>query len=82
MPPFLSLKVRKRGYTRRIKLKCIVSNTKKSKNVPVYAIEKNMDCFQLAVSADFREETQTYETMTPTPSQSNQIWNFFLMGHT
>lgn len=49
-------------------------NAKKSKNIPVYAIEENMDCFLLAVSVNFKEETQTDETMIPTPSQSNQIW--------
>jgi len=55
------------------KLKYVVSNSKKSKNVPIYAIEENMDCFQLAVSADFREETQTDEITLPTPPRSNQI---------
>ena len=61
---------KKRLY-RENKLKYVVSNAKKSKNVPVYAIEEYMDCFQLAVSANFREETQSDKTTISTPSQSN-----------
>jgi len=44
----------KNSLYREKKLKYVVSNAKKSKNVPVYAIEENMDFFQLVVSTNFR----------------------------
>ena len=43
------------------KLKYMVSNARNSKNAPVYAIEENMDCFQLVVSSDFQEESHREE---------------------
>ena len=42
-----------------------------SKNVPVYAMEENIHCFQLAVNADFQEEAHKDEIDISTPPQSN-----------
>lgn len=53
------------------KLKYIVSNARKSKNVPVYVIEENMDCFQLAVSVEFQEEAHKEEIDISAPPQPN-----------
>jgi len=54
----------KRLY-RENKLKYVVSNVKKSKNSPVYAVEDTMDYFQLVVSADFKEKIQSSEVLLP-----------------
>jgi len=67
---------KKRLY-RENKLKYVVSNARKSKNIPVYAIDKNMDCFQLAVSIDFQEEAHNEEVKISNQPQPNQIWKIF-----
>lgn len=70
---------KKRLY-RENKLKYVLSNTKKSKNVLVYVVEDTMDCFQLAVSADFEEETQLDEITVSSPRLPNNIWKLFFDG--
>jgi len=70
---------KKRLY-RENKLKYVVNNARKSKNHPVYVVEDTMDCFQLAVSADFQEENKSNEITVSSPPLPNHIWQLFFEG--